>query len=411
MSVLFCSLRWPPGGSVLPAAAVLLALAIASPVAVQAQPQAQAPAATEATAPAQRVTVAATRDPVDKSYRKMIAGMDRFERLHALAPQATLRFQLLPRLPDTQLDGITLRVAGDSVSLPVTVAPDHTFTLPRDARALAEDAALIASRKTSTLTWRAQVRSPGVPAGMRRLGDLRLECQVGVTAGLLSNNARLFAWLGELLTDADRVCGSADGNYLLFAERPLFGVTLHHGGRSEALPFALLYAGGTQTPATLPFCDCQVLLDRSYYAPLWDNSWPDDTLLSFDDLAPPSPEVPAGTSADAAFATPAMIAGTSADAGDAAAGRVALAPGYRDTAGVRARLGAPATELRFDSGWQVWRYRYPAQAADGKAGAMAAAPGRSQPAPLADFVIGFDADGIARKARLTDPVTSRSIPP
>nr|GEU28539.1 hypothetical protein [Tanacetum cinerariifolium] len=86
----------------------------------------------------------------------MIAGMDRFERLHALAPQATLRFQLLPRLPTTALDGITLRVAGDSVSLPVEVAPDHTFTLPRDDRALAQDAALIASRKTSTLTWRAQ---------------------------------------------------------------------------------------------------------------------------------------------------------------------------------------------------------------------------------------------------------------
>ena len=411
MSVSFPSLPWPPVHSTYPGCAVLLALAVASPMGL-----AQAPATTAATdggnaAPAQRVTVAATRDPVDKSYRKMIAGMDRFERLKALAPQATLRFQLLPRLPDTALDGITLRVAGDSVSLPVTVAPDHTFTLPRDARALAEDAALIASRKTSTLTWRAQVRSPGVPAGMRRLGDLRLECQVGVTAGLLSNNARLFAWLGELLTDPDRVCGSADGNYLLFAERPLFGVTLHYGSRSEALPFALLYAGGTQTPATLPFCDCQVLLDRSYYAPLWDKSWPDDTLLSFDDLAQPSPGTPASPGADAAFATPAMTADTSADAGDAGAGRVALAPGYRDTAGVRARLGAPATELRFDSGWQVWRYRYPAQAADGKAGAMAAAPARGQPPPLADFVIGFDADGIARKARLTDPVNSRSTPP
>ena len=50
-----------------------------------------------------RVTIATTRDPVDKSYRKMIAGMDRFERLHALAPQATLRFQLLPRLSTTAI--------------------------------------------------------------------------------------------------------------------------------------------------------------------------------------------------------------------------------------------------------------------------------------------------------------------
>ena len=45
------------------------------------------------------VRVQSTRDPVDKSYRKMIKGMERFERAHALAPTAPLRFQLLPRLP------------------------------------------------------------------------------------------------------------------------------------------------------------------------------------------------------------------------------------------------------------------------------------------------------------------------
>ncbi|MET0323050.1 MAG: hypothetical protein ABW069_20190 [Duganella sp.] len=324
-------------------------------------------AAAQNTAPPTTVTVATTRDPVDKSYRKMIAGMDRFERLHALAPQATLRFQLLPRLPTTALDGITLRVAGDSVSLPVEVAPDHTFTLPRDDRALAQDAALIASRKTSTLTWRAQVRSPGVPAGMRRLGDLRLECQVGVQAGLLSNNARVFAWLGELFTDPDRVCGAADGNYLFFAERPVFGVTVRDGARSEPLPFNMLYAGGTQTPDTLPFCDCQVLLDRSFYAPIWDARWPDDTLLQFDDMD---------------------------DAPDAAHGTATLAPGYGDTGAVRARLGA-ATQIRFDSGAQVWRYRYPQARATGSDG---------QP-QWAEFVILFGADGAARKARLTEPLS------
>ncbi|SEO54417.1 hypothetical protein SAMN05428959_109201 [Duganella sp. CF517] len=313
-----------------------------------------------------KVTVTATRDPVDKSYRKMIAGIERFERDRALAPQASLRFQLLPRLPTTRLDGITVRVVGDTVALPVPVAPDHTFTLDRDSQALREDAALIASSKTSTLTWRAQVRSPNVPPGTRRLGDLRLECQVGVEAGLLSNNATVFAWLGELLTDPDRVCASADGNYLFFAERPLFGVTLRDGARTETLPFSRLYAGGTQTPDTLPFCDCQVLLDRSYYAPIWDRRWSDDTLVEFDymDAAPGAGTVP--------------VAGT-----------------HRTTAQMRAALGPP-TALRFDSGYQVWRYRYPTSKPeknqeDGKPG-------------YAEFVVLFGPDGIARKARLSEPL-------
>jgi hypothetical protein len=312
-------------------------------------------AAQDAPAPP-AVTVTAARDPVDKSYRKMVAGMDRFARDQALAPQATLRFQLLPRLPTTRLDGITLRVLGDTVALPVTVAPDHTFTLARDARALAEDAALVASRKTATLTWRAQVRSPGVPPGMRRLGDLRLECRVGVEAGLLSNNSRLFAWLGGMLTDAERVCASPDGNYLLFAERPLFGVTLRDGARSATLPLAALYAGGTQTPSTLPFCDCQVLLDRSYYAPLWDRGWSDDTLLSFDYMDdPPGP------------------------------GHAGIADDHRSVEQMRARLGPAAQVIAFDSGYQVWRYRYPA-ARDG----------------YAEFVVLFGPDGMARKARLSE---------
>jgi len=311
-----------------------------------------------------RVTVAATRDPVDKSYRKMVAGMDRFERLHALAPQATLRFELLPRLPDTQLEGISLRVAGDTTSMPVPVAPDHTFTLARNAQLLKEDAALIASRKTSTLTWRAQVRSPGVPAGMRRLGDLRLECQVGVEAGLVSNNSRLFAWLGELLTDPDRVCAAPEGNYLFFADRPVFSVTLHDGARSATLPFRALYAGGTQTPETLPFCDCQVLLDRSYYAPVWDRGWSDDTLLSFEDMdAPPGPD------------------------------DVAVSPDYASKAQMRARLGQ-AEEIRFDSGNAVWRYNYPPQRA---------ATGPDGRPVYAEFVVLFGADGAARKARQREP--------
>ncbi len=233
------------------------------------------------------VTVQSTRDPVDKSYRKMIAGMDIFERHRALAPQATLRFQLLPRLPTTQLDGITLRVAGDTISLPVAVAPDHTFTLERNEQALKEDAALIASRKTSTLTWRAQVRSPNVPQGMRRLGDLRLECLVGVEAGLLSNNSQFFAWLDQLFTSAEGICNAPDGNYLFFADRPVAGITLFDGNLSANLPPAALHAGGTQTAATLPYCDCQVLLDRAYYAPIWDQRWSDETLLSFKDQ--PSP--------------------------------------------------------------------------------------------------------------------------
>jgi hypothetical protein len=247
------------------------------------------------TAPAagvQTVTVTYTRDPVDKSYRKMIRGMERFQRDHALAPRATLRFRLLPRSPTVDMRGITLRVIGDHIAVPVPVAPDNSFTLPRNEQALREDAAVVANRKTTSMTWRAQVMTPGLPPGTRRLGDLRLECLVGMEAGLVSNSSPLFGWISNALTRPEQVCGSPDGNFLFFTERPVFAVTLRAGDRTEILPFHFLYAGGDQTRDMLPFCDCQVLLDRTYYAPIWDRGWPDDTLVSFEtmDDAAPAPE-------------------------------------------------------------------------------------------------------------------------
>ncbi|WP_395402783.1 hypothetical protein ACHMW6_30800 [Pseudoduganella sp. UC29_106] len=307
------------------------------------------------------VVVRNTRDPVDKSYRKMLSGIARFERDHALAPGATLRFRLLPRTATVDMKGIELKVVGDTASMTVPIAQDNSFTLARNDVLLREDAALIANRRTSSMTWRAEVRSPGVPDGMRRLGDLRLECLVGIDAGLVSNNAQLFRWLGELFTNADRVCGDPDGNYLFFTERPVFAVIAQHGERRETMPFRMTYANGGPPASELPYCDCQVLLDRSYFAPIWDRSWPDDTLLSFEYMDdPPQPDA---------------------------------APSSREEA--RAALGPPLKELRFDRGYEIWLYEWPP--------ARKLPPGQDKRPQIAEQVLLFDSDGSTRKTRRREP--------
>src|SRR5919206_2779683 len=108
------------------------------------------------------VEVKGLRDPVDKSYRRMVSGMDLFQKMHALAPQATLRYKLLPRKRDTDMDGIELRVVADTFELPVALAPDQTFTLARDQKALKEDASVRPNRKADSMTWRAEIRTPGL---------------------------------------------------------------------------------------------------------------------------------------------------------------------------------------------------------------------------------------------------------
>jgi len=232
----------------------------------------------------ERVTVTALRNAVEKSYRKMIAGMDRFDKRHALAPAASLRFKLLPRHRDTKMEDIRLEIVGESFTLPVEVAPDHTFTLQRDQRALKEDASVRPNRKAATMTWRSEIRTPGLPPNTRRLGDLRLECEVGMEAGLVSNNATfLFRWLAGGPQYCQRT--SPEPLYLFFAERPVFSVALVSGARREVLSVDNLYAAASRNPdwrAELPYCDCEVLVDRAYTLPLGDRSWPDDTLVEFE---------------------------------------------------------------------------------------------------------------------------------
>ena len=276
------------------------------------------------------VTITALRDPVDKSYRKMLKGMALFEARHAAAPEAALRYRLLPRRPDTDMRGITVSVVGDSFERPVRVAGDATFALDFDRRAAQEDASVRPNRGAGSLTWRADIRSPGLPPGVRRLGDLRLECRVGMEAGLVSQYPSLFDRMMDFVLGADRFCDEKEPPYLFVAERPLFAVTLVHGERRETLSIGELYAGLARDRAPkqlLSYCDCSALLDRAYFVPLGDRNWPDDTRVQLEYMDDPS------------------------------------APsGYADLAGSSkaemAEIFGPGKEMRFADGREVWAYAY-----------------------------------------------------
>ena len=239
------------------------------------------PAAAAALPP---VEVNALRDPVEKSYRKIVRGMDLFERRRSLAPDAPLRFKLLPRSRETRMEAIVLNIVGETVNIPVPVGPDNTFTLERSQRALDEDAVVVPNRKARSMSWRTEIRTPGLPPHTRRLGDLRLECLVGMEADLVSGSGSVVEQIARAISDHG-FCEQRVPEYFFFAERPLWSVTLQHANRSEVLPVDQMYAGMSRNPMTsadLRYCDCAVLLDRAYYAPLGDRSWPDDTLVVYE---------------------------------------------------------------------------------------------------------------------------------
>lgn len=231
------------------------------------------------------VVVTAVRDPVKKSYKKMIDGAALFEERKNLAPDAALRFKLIPRQTDTRMEGIELEVAADSIAIPLKVAPDQTFTIERNRTALKENAQVMPNRKAGTMTWRADVRTPGLPPNVRRLGDLRLECEVGMKAGLISNYpAGFWGWLDALIPRNESYCHRVAPRYVFFAEQPIWSVALVDGERREVLPVDMLYAGASRDPEWKKdrHCDCSALFDRAYFVPLGDSSWPDDTRVEIE---------------------------------------------------------------------------------------------------------------------------------
>ena len=211
------------------------------------------------------IVVSGSKDPDWKTYRAFNAGLDVFDEQRSLAPAAKLRFTLLPKAAHASLKDIKLRIVGQDFGIPVPVAADGTFTVPRNEQASKEDADLMLNRKPGTFRWRADVRTPGLPADVRRLGDLRLECAVRWSI----EQYDIPYLMRKLLYAAGQPCQTSRIKVDFIAPRPIIAMYLSTKERHVRLPDDLLEDGGT-----------------SYVVPVHDQSWPDDALLKFE-YAPP----------------------------------------------------------------------------------------------------------------------------
>jgi hypothetical protein len=235
----------------------------------------------------QVVEVNAKRDADERSYRLLLRGLDVFEKNHALAPQARLHYKLFEKKPQPE-HPLEVSISSDQGRIPLVLDADHSFALPRDEAAAAARATVRTNRKDGSLIWRVDVRTPGLASNQRRLGDLRLECEVNRIVDLI-NGFKPPSYL--LLNATTNVCNL--GGWMDVAEHPLFGVTLTAGKRREQIFSEHLYLN--RIPVGFQaFYDTE-LRERSYWIKIGDRSWPDDTLLEFDyiDDGPP-PGLPSG---------------------------------------------------------------------------------------------------------------------
>lgn len=206
-----------------------------------------------------KVEVSGVKDPELRPYRIMSRGLDAFDKHHGLAPSASLRFELKNEDGTTRSpDGLALRLSGDTVDLPLALDSDATFILPRSQEAYDDNADLVLNRKKSRMRWRPRVRSPGVPENVRRLGDMRLECEV--------------AWavmkdeIGIVMRSAMAVVGGmchAPMTALYYrAPKRLEAVRLTSGERSRFLTLSEDH--------------------HSYIVPVRSKEWDDDSLITYE---------------------------------------------------------------------------------------------------------------------------------
>jgi hypothetical protein len=196
-------------------------LAAAAPQTDEAKPEEQSPV----------VVINGTRSPDLQPYRYMLSGLDAFDDNHALAPNAQqVLFRLTPKAkaPADAMDGVTLRVSGKQSDIALPLDAAHRFMLPRNETAEDESADIVLNKKKSYFSFWPDVHSAGVPAGMRRLGDIRLECRVLVAIGKNYIPFMLRATINTLTLTTDW-CGFKDFKLSVRAEAPLARATLLDG--------------------------------------------------------------------------------------------------------------------------------------------------------------------------------------
>jgi hypothetical protein len=127
----------------------------------------------------QAVLVSGMKDQDWKPYRDMLRGLVAFETHHRLAPDTELKFVLRPQSSEIEMASLRLRLVGEHVSQSINLTAEGVFTLPQDQRAADENADLVLNQKKNLLMWNVlAIRTPTLQTHQRRLGDLRLTCEV-----------------------------------------------------------------------------------------------------------------------------------------------------------------------------------------------------------------------------------------
>lgn len=205
-----------------------------------------------------RVEISAYKGPELRSYAQMLKGLLAYRDKRQHAPDSELYFILIPKKKEMRLEGLTMRLASDETSTTIPVDAGGKFQLPLIELKSDNEYDLILNRPKGQFYIKPYVKSANLPPDLKRMGDLRLECQVR-WAIEKQDVSVVFSTYVKLLSGGNP-CEARTVAVYFFAPMGVEAVTFDTGMKKYVIP---------------------VNAEGKYTLPLEDKSISDDVLVTF----------------------------------------------------------------------------------------------------------------------------------
>lgn len=206
--------------------------------------------------PLPQVVVSSMKDPYKTAYRNVQKALTAQHDNPQLAPQARMRWMVFAKDGTPVTAALPITIAGTNGRITIAQDGDGVFELPAAVPEVGDDVELRIGAKRSEVTLVPLVETGGIDASSRRLGDLRLECEM--TWRLEYEDIPMLARAAIKLMGSP--CGSKNFGMPVHVRRRLESATVARDGQPLRLKL------GRRSMA--------------FFAPLHDGALGNDTLIT-----------------------------------------------------------------------------------------------------------------------------------